>query len=618
MQGVAFVVGVVIQHVAARVDARLTVVDPAGLDSRRRIGSRDRCRVASADDDVNLRQIVLPATVGDLIGEPFVEELQRPQGQDGRVVGVEVVGEGPVGTDDQLPVEPVDQGAVAVVGACRHAAERAACRFGTESDTGNLQAVALIDIGVVGQDIAARVDAVAGAVIGDCDGRIVGGHWRIPGTIDADAQLCDVGGAHGVAHPVGKGFHQRIADLECLHGGQVVVDYITVSAIGVDGQGAVQTGEGLGRAEGGKRAASGFAAGTDIGDGLAVTGIDVGVVGQHVAARVHARCAVGRAASFHGYRAVIDRQRVVVGAAKGDGQRGSAGGSGEVADLVGEGFGQHIRIGAQGLDLRVVVIDHIAVVAVGTEGERAESPGETAANDADRSALIDPDHAEDFAIAVYVAVVGQHVTAGVEPRCGVTQATGLDRGVDVVLCDRRVVAALDGDVQRGDVGGCGSVNHQVAETVDQRVADAQGLNRGHAVVEPVAVAAVGVQGQPAVGATQFGAQGAGGAAAGFSAGTNRRHGAGFAVITSGQVAGHLATVDIVVVGQYVADGVLARLIVVQTARFDGGGGIVGGDRVVVLAADQDDDFRRVDFRRWVDLIADGESEAFQQQIRAAA
>ncbi|MNZ67192.1 hypothetical protein D3C78_854300 [compost metagenome] len=163
---------------------------------------------------MNFRQIALPAKVGDLIGEVFIEKLQRPQRQYRGVAVIDDVGVIAIGTDDQLPVESVDQGAVGVVGAWIDGVQSAARRFSAEADAADLQAVALIDIGVIGQHVTGRADAIAIAVIGDGEGHVVGRHGGIPGTVDANVQLGDIGGAGDVAHPVGEGFHQRITDLQ--------------------------------------------------------------------------------------------------------------------------------------------------------------------------------------------------------------------------------------------------------------------------------------------------------------------------------------------------------------------------------------------------------------------
>ena len=50
----------------------------------------------------------------------------------------------------------------------------------------------------------------------------------------------------------------------------------------------------------------------------------------------------------------------------------------------------------------------------------------------------------------------------------------------------------------------------------------------------------------------------------------------------GQVAGDFTAVDIGVVVQHVAGGILTGLVVVQAAGLDGDDGVIGGDRVVVL------------------------------------
>ncbi|MCY1377391.1 hypothetical protein D9M69_649630 [compost metagenome] len=123
--------------------------------------------------------------------------------------------------------------------------------------------------------------------------------------------------------------------------------------------------------------------------------------------------------------------------------------------------------------------------------------------------MVHADHGERFAELVDVGVVGQDIAARVDAREIVVEATCLDGDGVVVIGHRRIVGAPDGDVQHRDVRGAGGIDDVVVEAVDQRVTRAaQGLDGRHAVVQAIAVAAVGVQRQPAVGAAQLAAEGA--------------------------------------------------------------------------------------------------------------
>ncbi|MNY23759.1 hypothetical protein D3C86_1574370 [compost metagenome] len=92
--------------------------------------------------------------------------------------------------------------------------------------------------------------------------------------------------------------------------------------------------------------ASGFTAGTNTGQQLGVIGIDIGVVGQDIAARTHPRRAVEGAAGFDRDGTVVGGNRVIVGTVNSDGQCRGAGSTGEVTDLISEGFCQGLDIGA--------------------------------------------------------------------------------------------------------------------------------------------------------------------------------------------------------------------------------------------------------------------------------
>ncbi|MCY1344846.1 hypothetical protein D9M69_308930 [compost metagenome] len=326
-----------------------------------------------------------------------LQEFQEVQGEHVRVADIEGVLVAAVGVDDQRAVL-ADQHVA-------HAAGRTAAGFRAGADGGDGELVAAIDVAVVGQHVAAGVQHQAVAVVGDRDVEVVGGHRRIPGALDGDDELGDVFGAGGVAHAVAEGLQQGVAGLERLHRGQVVVHHIAVVAVGGHRQRAVGPGDRLAAADRGEGAAGSLAAGTDAVDGLAVAGIDVAVVAQQVAARVHPEGAVGGAAGLGGLGAVVDRQRVVVAPQDGDGEGRRAGGAGQVAGGVGEGLAEGVERGAQGLDPRVGVVDHVGVAAVGVQCEAAVGAGEGAADGADDAALAHPAGAEGLAVAVDVGVV---------------------------------------------------------------------------------------------------------------------------------------------------------------------------------------------------------------------
>ncbi len=279
--------------------------------------------------------------------------------------------------------------------------------------------------------------------------------------------------------------------------------------VGIHYQGSVQAIDALAAGDQGEVVAAKLVADANANERLGVAGVDIAVVGQDVDARIYAGGVVVGAAGFDGDHVHPEGVGIVVATLDGDGQGGAAGGAGQVADGVGEGIAQRIARDAQGLHARVVVVDEVDVAAVGVEGQGAVLAGQGAANAADIGAVADSDHSERFAELVDVGVVGQDVAARVDAREVVVEAARLDGDGVVVVGHRRVVGALDGDVQHRDIGGATGVGVAVVEAVDQGVAGAQGLHRRHAVVQTIAVAAVGVERQPAVGAAQFAAEHAG-------------------------------------------------------------------------------------------------------------
>ena len=124
--------------------------------------------------------------------------------------------------------------------------------------------------------------------------------------------------------------------------------------------------------DGAGRAAAGFGAGAHGGDGLRLAvggGIDIGVVGKHVAGRIGARGGVEHAAGFDGGGGIIDRDRIVVAAVDGDGQRGPVGQTAFVGDGVGEAFRYALAADSQRLDVDIGLVDDVGEAAVAVQRE---------------------------------------------------------------------------------------------------------------------------------------------------------------------------------------------------------------------------------------------------------
>ncbi|MCY1407154.1 hypothetical protein D9M71_224420 [compost metagenome] len=237
MQGIAFEVGVVVgDHIAAGVHPRLSIVQATGFHRRGTVVDSVRRVVAPTNDDIELSQVVQVTEVGDLVGEGFQQKLQRAEGAHSGVVDVDVVEVAAVVADDQFAVQPGHQGAIAVVGAGIDRAQGARGGFSASAYTAYVLLVALVDVGVIGQHVAAGVDAVAGAVVGDRQGKIVAGHRGIEGAQDGNGELGDIGGTDKVLHTVGEGFDKEVTLPQALHHSQVVVDQVAVVAVAVDDQ----------------------------------------------------------------------------------------------------------------------------------------------------------------------------------------------------------------------------------------------------------------------------------------------------------------------------------------------------------------------------------------------
>ncbi|MNJ44395.1 hypothetical protein D3C77_394450 [compost metagenome] len=269
-QYIVFKVDVVAEHIAAGVEARRRIVQSARLDSSGSIINAIGHIIASDDDDRQLREVGETASVGHLVGE-FVDHcLQQIQRQNGRVGAVDVIGVAAVGIDYQCAIL-----------ADQHIANRAGhprATFRTGTNAGHCKYIALVNIAVVRQHIAAGVDGQAIAIIGHGKIDVVSGHRGIPRALNGQAELGDVLGPGSVAHAIGEHLLKGIARFQGLDGSQCVVDLIAIIAVGKHRQGAVYPRDGLRAGDCGEGATCRFAARANAIDGLAVTRIDVSVI----------------------------------------------------------------------------------------------------------------------------------------------------------------------------------------------------------------------------------------------------------------------------------------------------------------------------------------------------
>ncbi|MNK84069.1 hypothetical protein D3C87_1039080 [compost metagenome] len=294
-------------------------------------------------------------------------------------------------------------------------------------------------------------------------GGVIAGHRVVVGALNHDAQLRDIIQPAGIGDPVAEELDQLLPGTQALHRDVVVINHVGISAVGIDGQGAVEPGYNSGAGNRGERCGAGLRHGANAGDGLGFAignTVDVGVVGQHVAGGVAARCAVGDAASLNGNTVVIHALGGVVGALDRHRQGSGGGGAREVADHVVEAIGQGLACQSQSLYQRVVVIDHVFIGTVAADQQLPVLPGDHQhADDWGLNAGTRRAHRHHMQLVgiggdVHVGVVGQHVAPWVDADGGVVGAAGLDCCGAVGDRDRCVVDRCKDDLQGVGVGQC--------------------------------------------------------------------------------------------------------------------------------------------------------------------
>ena len=190
---------------------------------------------------------------------------------------------------------------------------------------------------------------------------------------------------------------------------------------------------------------------------------------------------------------------------------------------------------AQTLHTRSRIVEAVAVTAIGRQGQVAVAAMQDARSE----------HGEAV-VGVHVAVVGQDVAGGRQgPVFRHSAYIGNGHGAVVGTGNR------NGQHRRRSHRGVAVVLHRVGETVANHRVAAQGLHIGSAIVQRVAVTAVGVEGQIAIGAMQD----AGGA-------------------------GHVqavAHIRVNVVGQHIAHRRQAAVFRHRARIGKGDGGVVGAD-----------------------------------------
>ena len=281
--------------------------------------------------------------------------------------------------------------------------------------------------------------------------------------------------------------------------GIVVVEYIAVTAIRVEGEGAIEPVEGC--AGGGVVASE-----TDAGDGgLLTVAIRIRVVEEDVASGVCTRNIVADTTRFDGGCYIGDGGGRIVGTLNGDGEAGLAACACSIHHGVVERIGQGIARQTQGLHRREVVVDHVAVAAVAVEGQPAISASELATNSARCAAASSgagPYFADGFAFSqvgrVGIGIVGEDVAAGIAARGGVVDAPRLDGCASIIDCHRCVIATLDGDSQGGGAGQSTQIRYLIVEEFGEGISGQELLHGRVVVVEHIAITAIHIESQGAI------------------------------------------------------------------------------------------------------------------------
>ncbi len=475
-QVVAVRIAVVGQHIAGY---RRSARQAGGVDRRKSVVVGLR-RVVLADDvDAQGRPGGTSLAVANLVAERFVPGFVADEPLDDRVAGIEGVAVAAVGVEGQLAEIPVQ----------RHPRRTGDTAGVVQGD--HLQAVAGVGIavGVIGHD---RRHATAGGLLAAQHiaaghrlvfGKAVGiglGDWRIVDAGEGDRHRGGVGTTVAITEGIAEGVGGSLPGGQRFGGGGVGGE--GVAAVDIERQTAIAASH-RGPDVAGKP--------SDRADGQRIGGIWIAVVGQGVAGDARR---VGRYAAD-----VVHRIRNVVGAVDGDDDVRRCQAALAVADGVGVAVHQRFADG-QRVDRRVGVVERIAVVAIGGDEQLAIHTGDRSARAADGDGVgrgpvgTGNDAGDGQRIAVQVAVVDQY--RGADARRSLVDVVG------VVHRDGRIVAADDGDRQRG--AGCAAltVGNGIGVSFDQRLTGTERGDRRVGGIDGEAVAAVGMDGQAAGGPDQ--------------------------------------------------------------------------------------------------------------------
>ncbi|MNI06029.1 hypothetical protein D3C73_589970 [compost metagenome] len=364
-----------------------------------------------------------------------------------------------------IPIEQQPAIVAPQLGAQGTSSARAPCGAGADSgDMPGFIGVAGVGVAVVGEHVAGGIAAEGGVAESpglDGGARVIHRHRGIITAVDGDHQGGDVVEVAQIRDPVAEGLGEGVPLPQGLDGGIAVVHQVAIAAVGPQGQGAVEPDNdgaiGAGAAAGniGYLAEVGVRSQGDLADPLAVSRIDVGVVGEHIADGVRAGLAdplLGGAAC------IVAAQGGVVGALDGDDETGLVADALVIDHLIVELLGQGVTAKAQPLHIGVVVVEDVAIATPEQHIEGAVLAG-NAGLDIDRigGGTVAGGRAghlakvQDVAVGgdVHVGVIAQQIALGRGAGQVVGGTARFPRRGGVVLGDGGIVDRVEGDEDAG-------------------------------------------------------------------------------------------------------------------------------------------------------------------------
>ena len=449
--------------------------------------NRDRRIVASGDRDGQCAGGVAALTIGDRVGEGFVDGLASLEGQHGRVGIVQRVA---------MAAIPSHLQAAKTAGeACpqrRAAADRAQCP-GRVCKAGDLNRIT-IDIPVL-RPASRRQIACNRARAGSNRGDIRDGDRRIIGTDDGDCQRGEPGNPLIVPHCIRKGIRCGRAGSQRLHRRIGIIELVAVATVGVQGQGTEAARHATGHLTD-RRAACGAAGHT--GNRQYGTVVRIAVVEQY-------RTGGRRWRILDDGVGIRLHQRGIIGTRNDDGQRRIDKLAPAIADRVDEDIADRLA-GFQGLNRRQRVVERVGITAIGVDGQRTEIAAVAGADGARWNGGVGAaDIADRQRIAIRIGIRrggnGRTGAAARDAQAGddIAAGTGLLFGnrIAVIVRRRCVVGPVNGEGHGSGAGAAQTVTDGVGKGIGTGIAGEQAPHHRIGLIDIVGEGAIRIQPQGA-------------------------------------------------------------------------------------------------------------------------